>query len=191
MIGHISRCIYDIYNNSGIANGMKNATTKYKELRIELNKLSNNKHKRYYDIYVDIDKILINPEYIGDEVRFREIISKELEKIGIMDELLRIELLKRDDEEMKEVNEKKGKKKIPAVIRRLVWDKYIGEEIGKSVCYSCKKMEISQMNFVCGHVISEYEGGRTTVDNLRPICNTCNLSMGTMNMDKFMLNYFY
>ena len=40
-------------------------------------------------------------------------------------------------------------------------------------------------SFHCGHVISEAMGGPTTVDNLRPVCATCNLSMRTQNMEKF------
>ena len=40
-------------------------------------------------------------------------------------------------------------------------------------------------SFHCGHVISEADGGPTTVDNLRPVCATCNLSMRTQNMEKF------
>jgi|LakMenEpi03Aug12_release.lakeMendotaPanAssembly.Ray.scaffolds.fasta_scaffold598535_2 hypothetical protein len=190
MIGYVVGRIYEIYKNSGIENGIKEVTNDFRELRRELNILSNNKHKRYYNNYINIDIILLNKEYINNEEEFRRLISKELEMIGTMDEILKIPLLMYE-EKMENKMEKRIKKKIPAVIRRMVWDRYIGEEIGKSVCYSCKKMEISQMNFICGHVISEYEGGRTTVENLRPICNMCNLSMGTMNMDKFMDNYFY
>jgi hypothetical protein len=192
MIGYITGRIYEIYNKSGIEDGIRCTTKEFNELRRELNILSNTKHKRYYNNYVNIDIILLNKEYINNPDVFKELVSKELEKIGIMDELLKIPLLMIEDKiDIDKKNDKKIKKKIPAIIRRMVWDRYIGEDIGKSVCYSCKKMEISQMNFVCGHVISEYDGGRTTVDNLRPICQICNLSMGTMNMDKFIDNYFY
>jgi len=190
MIGYISGRIYDIYKNGGIENGIRYVTNEFSELRRELNILSNTKHKRYYNIYTNIDIILLNKEYINREKEFKELVGKELERIGTMDEILKIPILKYEGD-MKMEKDGRIKKKIPAVIRRMVWDRYIGEEIGKSVCYSCKKTEISQMNFICGHVISEYEGGRTTVDNLRPICQICNLSMGTMNMDKFMDNYFY
>ena len=51
-------------------------------------------------------------------------------------------------------------------------------------------IEISQMNFICGHVVSEFNGGKITIENLRPICVSCNLSMGTMDMNKFKMNYF-
>jgi len=42
------------------------------------------------------------------------------------------------------------------------------------------------MNFACGHIISEYEGGSLDVNNLRPVCTTCNSSMGIRNMRDFM-----
>lgn len=80
---------------------------------------------------------------------------------------------------------KKRKKNIPATIKRLVWNKYIGEEIGKSKCTCCNVTDITQMSFHCGHVIAELNGGEITVDNLRPICQNCNSSMRVKNMDDF------
>ena len=50
---------------------------------------------------------------------------------------------------------------------------------------------MTQLNFICGHIVSGYNGGKINVDNLRPICMSCNLSMGTKNMQDFILNYFY
>jgi 5-methylcytosine-specific restriction endonuclease McrA len=74
-------------------------------------------------------------------------------------------------------------------IKRLVWDKYIGECIGKSKCYCCKLTDIVQMSFHCGHVIAEKNGGSIEITNLRPICQICNSSMGTTNMDVFVKSY--
>ena len=74
-------------------------------------------------------------------------------------------------------------------VKRMVWNKYIGEEIGKTVCLCCKLTNISQMNFSCGHIISEHNGGDINLDNLKPICASCNLSMGTKNMDELIQNY--
>lgn len=70
-----------------------------------------------------------------------------------------------------------------------MWNKYIGEDIGKSKCVCCKYTDISQMDFNCGHVISEFNGGKITLDNLKPICSLCNTSMGIKNMDEFIANY--
>lgn len=71
----------------------------------------------------------------------------------------------------------------------MVWDKYVGENIGKTKCMCCKHQEIRQIEFHCGHVKAEANDGRTDLGNLRPICAQCNLSMGTMNMNEFMKTY--
>lgn len=42
------------------------------------------------------------------------------------------------------------------------------------------------MSFHCGHIIPECKGGETILSNLKPICQKCNLSMGTNNMEEFM-----
>ena len=83
----------------------------------------------------------------------------------------------------------KKKKTIPIALKRVVWDKYVGEEVGKTKCMCCKLTDITQLTFHCGHVKSEYNGGDLSVDNLRPICISCNSSMGTMDMFDFMTGY--
>lgn len=77
------------------------------------------------------------------------------------------------------------KKQIPKAVKREVWNKHIGEEIGKSKCQCCEKADISQLNFHCGHIQSEAEGGEIHVNNLLPICEVCNSSMGTKNLYEF------
>ena len=56
-------------------------------------------------------------------------------------------------------------------------------------CYCCKTSVIEITNFDCGHIISEFNGGNISIDNLKPICGTCNTSMGTENMNEFIENY--
>lgn len=80
---------------------------------------------------------------------------------------------------------KKRKKTIPSTVKRLVWNKYIGEEIGKAKCVCCNLTDITQLSFHCGHVIAESNGGEISVDNLRPICQNCNSSMRTQNLEEF------
>jgi exodeoxyribonuclease V alpha subunit len=81
------------------------------------------------------------------------------------------------------------KANIPSPVKRQVWYKYIGEEIGKAKCYCCQLSNISQMSFHAGHIISEKDGGEINAENLRPICQNCNSSMGTMNMNDFIEKY--
>lgn len=81
---------------------------------------------------------------------------------------------------------KKKKEAIPHRIKRLVWYKYIGQKYGNGKCQCCGVTEITQLEFHCGHVKSEKCGGKMTVENMRPICSSCNLSMGTKNMNDFI-----
>jgi hypothetical protein len=83
---------------------------------------------------------------------------------------------------------KAKKKKISAAMKKLVWNTNIGEDIGKSKCMCCKSTDITQMSFNCGHIVAEAKGGATIVSNLKPICQNCNSSMGTINMNEFMLS---
>jgi len=80
----------------------------------------------------------------------------------------------------------KKKRNIPATVKRLVWNEYIGEEIGKAKCTCCNVTYITQLSFHCGHVIAEANGGEISVKNLRPICQNCNSSMRTTNMEDFI-----
>lgn len=69
------------------------------------------------------------------------------------------------------------KKKIPKALQQQVWLEHHGEKF-KEKCYIkwCKNI-ISVFNYECGHNIPESKGGSTTIDNLYPICSSCNKSM--------------
>lgn len=82
------------------------------------------------------------------------------------------------------------KKTIPKALRARVWHTYIGQEIGMTKCMCCETSDITSFNFECGHIIPESKGGSTTINNLRPICGTCNRSMGSMDMNDFINMYF-
>ena len=93
------------------------------------------------------------------------------------------------EKELKKDEIKRKKQAIPKQIRNIVWNHYIGEDIIKHKCLSCKKVTISNINFEVGHVISEKNGGTHEINNLRPICFACNHSMGTENMIDFVVKY--
>lgn len=83
----------------------------------------------------------------------------------------------------------KGKtilKTIPLSLKKMVWDHHIGMNFGKVNCPVCKTQPIFQISFHCGHIIAKRNGGLNTVENLKPICQSCNSSMGTTNMNEFM-----
>ena len=83
-----------------------------------------------------------------------------------------------------------SKKRIPKKIKNDSWDKYIGSNVGDSICLCCRTTSINSKSFIGGHIISEKNGGLVSVDNIVPICSECNLSMGTTNMDEFINNYY-
>ena len=82
----------------------------------------------------------------------------------------------------------KKKEVIPKKIRTLVWNTYIGEEHGIGQCHCCD-CDIKISEWHCGHIKADSKGGVVSVDNLRPICAECNLSMGNMNMMEFIRKY--
>ena len=44
---------------------------------------------------------------------------------------------------------------------------------------------IDSFNFDTGHIISDKNGGDIKLSNLKPICSSCNKSMGSKNWDDF------
>lgn len=91
-----------------------------------------------------------------------------------------------DSKKTTEKPKKPKKGSIPSTVKKMVWNSNIGEEIGKTKCYCCKSTDITQMSFHCGHIKPEAKGGEAIVSNLKPICQNCNSSMGTKDMDEFM-----
>lgn len=77
------------------------------------------------------------------------------------------------------------KRNIPKALRISIWDLYIGEDIGSTKCMCCEITKITQMKFHCGYIIAEAKGGTMNVNNMCPICESCNKSMGTNNMEDF------
>jgi 5-methylcytosine-specific restriction endonuclease McrA len=73
--------------------------------------------------------------------------------------------------------------RIPKLLKNRVWDIYIGKEQGIGFCLACNINQINSKHFECGHIISIKNGGTNNIDNLRPICDECNKSMGTLNMN--------
>lgn len=80
------------------------------------------------------------------------------------------------------------KEKIPMAVRNAVWSMYIGESYNAK-CFCCNFEPITKVNYECGHIVSEKNGGKIHLTNLRPICSACNKSIGTKNMEIFMEQY--
>ena len=132
------------------------------------------------ELYKKIDKNI--------EEENKKIIEKEeiiITEPDLPKEVKKPKVIKVKDEE---TPKKYKKEKIPAALRNVVWNQNFQDvSIGKCLC--CKTEPITRANFHCGHIVSEKKGGELTVQNLRPICPSCNSSMGTQNMDEFMKKY--
>jgi len=78
---------------------------------------------------------------------------------------------------------KNQKKPINSKLRLQVWFKEFGSNY-EGVCpfYQCQnKINCGLYGYHSGHIISEFNGGLTTLENLRPICASCNCKMGAKN----------
>ena len=76
------------------------------------------------------------------------------------------------------------KKYIKVDVKNEVWINYNGRE-WYGTCFCCSVV-IEIIDWHCGHIEAEACGGETTVDNMRPVCKKCNLSMRTTNMYEYM-----
>ena len=70
------------------------------------------------------------------------------------------------------------KETIPKRVRELVWTTHNGEQFMHKCYVTWCDNNINVFNFQVGHDIPESKGGTLHIDNLKPICGNCNLSMG-------------
>ena len=82
------------------------------------------------------------------------------------------------------------RKTIPRKLKYDVWDKYIGPEHARAKCYCCRTTVIEKTKFTCGHIKPVSKGGDNSINNLKPICEQCNLCMGSMNMVDYIKLYY-
>jgi Leucine-rich repeat (LRR) protein len=81
---------------------------------------------------------------------------------------------------------KKSKTKktpIKQALRMKLWEETFGDRLYGS-CYCCQR-KIKVDNFHAGHIISEKNGGKVEIDNLKIVCSPCNSSCGTDNLEDF------
>ena len=80
-------------------------------------------------------------------------------------------------------------RQIPKLIRGEVWKTYHGNSI-KGACYCCTRELDAFDSWNLGHVISRFHGGTDVASNLRPLCTSCNTSMGTDHLYEFKNRYY-
>jgi 5-methylcytosine-specific restriction endonuclease McrA len=142
------------------------------------------------------DALIEKEEHLKEEEQLKEELLKEqqLKKQQLKEQQLKEELLKErllKEEQLKEEDKMKKKKTIPKNVKINIWNTYIDSNIQRHKCLCCKKSIISITEFHVGHVISEHNGGTLEINNLRPICSSCNYSMGTNNMVDYVVKYGY
>jgi len=69
------------------------------------------------------------------------------------------------------------KTKIPKAVREQVWISEFGRVFQHNCYIRWCQNEINVFDFHVGHDIPESQGGTLSLDNLKPICARCNLSM--------------
>ena len=78
------------------------------------------------------------------------------------------------------------KVKIPKALREQVWLAWCGRTFEHKCLVSWCSNVITPFNYEVGHNIPECKGGRNDMDNLRPICSSCNRSMSdNYTIDEF------
>lgn len=80
------------------------------------------------------------------------------------------------------------RKTIPKGLKESVWRKYFGARFNGN-CYVCKA-PITFTNFEVGHNRAVVKGGSTHIGNLRPICRSCNRSMGRTSIEVYKKKYY-
>jgi hypothetical protein len=125
-------------------------------------------------------------------------LAKEIHRLSCENEELKKTIQDTEDKHVKiilnitdsETTKLKKKRKISKAVKAACWNKCVGREKGTSICPCCNTHTISTFDFHCGHIIAHCYGGKTTLENLRPICSTCNLSMSAINMRDFAKEFF-
>ena len=83
----------------------------------------------------------------------------------------------------------KLRKSIPKTVRDNLWIKYFGKDSANGSCQCCGK-SIHFTEWDAGHVVAVSNGGDNSIENLKPVCRACNLSMGSDNMEEFKKQHF-
>ena len=87
---------------------------------------------------------------------------------------------------MERLNEKR--KPVPGALKKECWRiKFSNSSNGN--CEVCLKV-IDALDFEAGHIISCYNGGEDTKENLVPVCKDCNRSMGTQNLYEYKKEHY-
>src|SRR5438552_16861933 len=94
---------------------------------------------------------------------------------------------KTTNDEDNKISKNKSVKLSESKVKDLSWKTYCPnhEDIGN--CFCCNKtIRRSETEVDFGHVQASSKGGEYTIENIRPLCRKCNLSMGNTHMFEYM-----
>lgn len=196
----IEEPIYILCSSSDLFNNVVSLIKKkYKNVSNGIFKYNNN----ILDVNTPLDKCnFTTGNFAYNEIIFEPIEKTKVVKTKVTKEVkndISVDKKEKNMENKKEDNDenkkekvktqiKKSKEKIPLPVKHALWAKYFSDNMN-GICQCCKTTPIHSTNFDCGHIISEKCGGNIHLDNLKPICRTCNSSMGTQNMEEYMKKY--
>ena len=84
---------------------------------------------------------------------------------------------------------KKRRAGITGEMRLAVWEKWVGQRT-RAKCFCCWQADITMLSnhktFHAGHIISDHNGGETSINNMLPICRDCNMNMSAENWDDYV-----
>lgn len=149
--------------------------------------ISNNKVNSYMNIDKKCHIVSSTSDIYVYSSKILNTYMSEVEEI-VLDKLHKSPGVKKcqDDEDKK--GKRKSRKTIPKAIKNQLWRKYFGDKM-KGECYCCKSEIDALENWQAGHIQAASLGGSDKIDNLRPLCSTCNQSMSNMNMDDYIKRY--
>ncbi len=75
----------------------------------------------------------------------------------------------------------KRKETIPKAVREQVWIQTVGKKFTAKCPIRWCQNQITVFDFHVGHNIPEARGGTLDMNNLKPICARCNLSMNSQH----------
>ena len=151
----------------------KICTTNTKYCNNKHNKNTNNNkkndNKQSYIPKITINHLKYNKKKPKKKVVPKTNLLKEKEKIK--------DIIKKIHKKHEKDEQHKHKETIPKRIRELVWTTNNNETFSHKCYVSWCDNNINVFNFQVGHDIPESKGGTLDIDNLKPICSNCNLSM--------------
>jgi hypothetical protein len=124
----------------------------------------------YQDYFIEDKKLF----YVDEHDNISNLMIISLKNNNFIDYFL-------NDEVIPDHKFRTKKQKIQPKLRIEVWKKEFGNN-DEGCCPLCSdSINISKNGFHCSHIISEKNGGKLELNNLRPLCEKCNLKMGKNN----------